>query len=300
MAQTPGANPGRAPAWPQSLRRLSAQIEVLDRRWIFVLVFASALLPMLFEIKLPLTPGRVVRSLYDAVARVPEGAPVIVSFDYGPSTATEMQPAALACLRHLESRHARIIGMAIWNEGANESRKTFKTWVTGAAARGLTKTYGVDYVNLGFKAGGALSLRQMATDLHTTFPKDVDGKPLASLPLMRDVHKLGDAALVLTFSSADPGIKQHVQVEATQLGIAVGGAVTAVSAPEMAPYVSSGQLVGLMGGLRGAAEYETLLGLPAEAVQGMNVQSAVHLTLVGLILLSNLAWLVNRRPQGGP
>ena len=82
-------------------------------------------------------------------------------------------------------------------------------------------------------------------------------------------------------------MKEYVLIVATQFGLKVGAACTAVSAPEMYSFLDSGQLLGLMGGLKGAAEYEQLLGINGDARKGMDAQSVVHMVIVLFILLSN-------------
>jgi len=75
------------------------------------------------------------------------------------------------------------------------------------------------------------------------------------------------------------------------------GCVTAVMGPENYPYLNSGQLKGLVAGLKGAAEYETLLGKPAIATRGMPAQSAVHILIIVLIVIGNILYLVEKRKR---
>jgi hypothetical protein len=67
--------------------------------------------------------------------------------------------------------------------------------------------------------------------------------------------------------------------------------VTAVSAPEYYPYLQTGQLQGLLGGMAGGAEYEVLVKKPALATRGMDAQSLAHLFIAFMILLGNAAFL---------
>ena len=63
----------------------------------------------------------------------------------------------------------------------------------------------------------------------------------------------------------------------------------------------SGQINGLIGGLRGAAEYESLIGQKGKAVAGMDAQSATHLAIIVLVIMCNLFYLSLRntaRQQG--
>ena len=88
---------------------------------------------------------------------------------------------------------------------------------------------------------------------------------------------------------------QQVQ---SRFHVNLGSGTTAVGAPNFYPYVQSGQLVGLLGGLKGAAEYETLIGAPGDATSGMDAQSIVHALIVVFILLGNLV-LLPLEAQGG-
>ena len=63
----------------------------------------------------------------------------------------------------------------------------------------------------------------------------------------------------------------------------------------MYPYLQTDQLIGLMPGLLGAAEYETLIDTPAKATKRMSVQSFVHLLVFGLVILGNVAFFIQKR-----
>jgi hypothetical protein len=68
-----------------------------------------------------------------------------------------------------------------------------------------------------------------------------------------------------------------------------------VAAPGIYPLLQTGQINGLIGGLRGAAEYETLLERKGKATSGMDAQSATHFMIILLILACNLFYFVTRR-----
>jgi hypothetical protein len=59
-------------------------------------------------------------------------------------------------------------------------------------------------------------------------------------------------------------------------------------APEAYPYLDSRQLVGMLTGMRGAAEYEQLNHSPSFGVTAMAGQSFAHLCILVLIGLGNL------------
>ena len=66
-------------------------------------------------------------------------------------------------------------------------------------------------------------------------------------------------------------------------------------APDLYPFLDSGQLGGLLGGLAGAAEYETLIERPGSASKGMGAQSMAHLVIALFVILGNIAHFAARR-----
>jgi len=106
-----------------------------------------------------------------------------------------------------------------------------------------------------------------------------------------------DVDLVCSVSWGDPGHITWVKMVQTQTQVPVIAAVTAVSVPGCAPYVQSGQLSGVIGGLGGAAEYEKLLGYAGKATAGMGAQTFGHIFILALIILGNIGYLSTRKPQ---
>ena len=53
--------------------------------------------------------------------------------------------------------------------------------------------------------------------------------------------------------------------------------------------------LGLIGGLKAAAEYEELIGRVAMASRGMDSQSLIHLAIIGFVLVGNVGYFAMRR-----
>jgi hypothetical protein len=68
---------------------------------------------------------------------------------------------------------------------------------------------------------------------------------------MNQVQDYRSIDIAVSFSAGANGLREYITIVNTQFGVNVAGAVTAVSAPEKYPYLNSGQLLGLMGGLKG-------------------------------------------------
>ncbi len=270
-------------------------IQRIDRRIIFVLVLVAVVIPLIVPLGLPIDVSPPVQSLYDTVDALPPGTIVMLAGDYSPDTVPELQPMTLAFLRHAFKNDLRVVVTCLWPA----SPPLVEAALTPLAEE-FGKEYGVDFVNLGYMTGGPVTILGMDNSITKTFPSDYYGTPVGEIPLMDEVGSLADVALVMEVSAGTPGTREWVQQAVSRFSVTLGSGTTAVGAPNFYPYVSSGQLVGLLGGLKGAAEYETLVGMPADATKGMDAQSIVHALIVVFILIGNVAYFLSKRPGRAP
>jgi hypothetical protein len=268
-------------------------IRSIDRRIIFVLIFVAVVWPLIQPMRLPIGVSPPVQTLYDAVEAIPPGSVVMLGADYSPDTMPELQPMVETFLRHAFERDLRVVVACLWPA----SPPLVETAI-GPLAEEYGKEYGVDYVNLGYMAGGIVTLLGMGASIPNTYPSDYGGTPVTEIPLMQEVENFDDIAFVMEVSAGTPGTREWVQQVQGRYRVALGSGTTAVGAPNFYPYVQSGQLTGLLGGLKGAAEYETLIGHPGDATKGMDAQSIVHALVVVFILFGNVVYLLSLRSKG--
>jgi hypothetical protein len=267
----------------------------------------SVLGPILVPIGLEVSVTPPTRAAFDAIEGLAEGSRVLVSFDYGPSTAAENDPMANALMRHCLARNLRVVAIALYPVGGGS--------VALARMRALGEDFpgkkdGADYVNLGYKDGAQAALKKMGRT-SSLFPVDAAGRPIAGLPVMEGVRSYKEFGLAVTFATGIIGEWWANLVNAQfQIPVVIGP--TAVSAPKYYAYLNSGNAVGLIGGLKGASEYEKLLvdrypqlaplyekGIYT-ATKGMDAQNMAHLTVVAFIVLGNVFYLIQRRRGRGP
>ena len=72
----------------------------IDRRWIFLLVALCVAVPLFIPSNPPIVPARPVMELYNFIDALPEGTPILLSFDYSPESLAELNPKARAIVRH--------------------------------------------------------------------------------------------------------------------------------------------------------------------------------------------------------
>ena len=268
-------------------------IRSIDRRIIFALIFVAVVWPLIQPMRLPIGVSPPVQTLYDAVEAIPPGSIVMLGADYSPDTMPELQPMVDTFIRHAFERDLRIVVACLWPASPPLVERAMTP-----LAEEYGKEYGVDYVNLGYMAGGIVTLLGMGASIPITFPSDYGGTPVTEIPLMQEVENFDDIAFVMEVSAGTPGTREWVQQVQGRYRVALGSGTTAVGAPNFYPYVQSGQLTGLLGGLKGAAEYETLIGHPGDATKGMDAQSIVHALVVVFILFGNVVYLLSLRSKG--
>jgi len=275
---------------------LTQRIESLDRRWIFLVMLVAMSFPLIVHMKLPVRASPEARGFYENIEKLQAGDVVYLASDYDPGGKAELDPMLLAVLDRLFQKNVKIVGATLWPAGSPLLERAYK-----AEAPKYNKVYGVDYVHLGFKEGKENVMVQLGKSIREVFPVDYYGTPLDSLPLMhsglngKPIDKLNDTKLLVNISIGYPGTKEWVQQVRSRFNLPMISGCAAVSAPEYFPYVQSGQLSGLLGGLAGAAEYEEMIDRPGWGVTGMAAQSLAHVTIVLLIVLGNFVYFWNRR-----
>jgi len=266
------------------MHRFFLRLLRLDRRIIFLLVGLATLLPLLFPLGFPIRVSPGVKKIYDHVESLPAGTLVLLSFDFEPGGKPELYPMAIALLRHAFQRNLKVLGVTLWPAGAGLAEAAL-----AQVAREQGKARGKDFVFLGYAPGEANAIISMGQDFRAAFPTDYAGTKITEIPLLMNVRSLRDIPYVLSLSVGFPGIETWYVYGKEKYGFELGGGCTAVSAPRFYPLLNTGQINGLLGGLRGAAEYELLIGAQGKAIAGMDAQSATHFLIIFLIVICNVA-----------
>jgi hypothetical protein len=261
------------------------------RHGIYLLVAAAVILPYLRPLPLPFKPSPWAEKLYHQVERLEPGSHVLLAFDYSPGSEAELYPMSLAILRHCHRKDLIPIVMTHWVDGVGLSRNLCER---AAAESGemwqKEKLSGRDYVFLGYKPGYSNLVLNMGENLKGAFAKDYYDKPTQDMPALKGVDRLKDIDLAIDIA-AGTTVEMWIAYGSDRFGFPLGAGCTAVMAPDFYPFLQSGQLVGFLGGLRGAADYEKLLEKSADATRGMQAQSVTHLLIIVLILAANAVFI---------
>lgn len=259
----------------------------IDRRIIFVFVAVAVIVSLLLEFRLPVPATPPVENIFSKIESLPQGAHLLLAFDYDPSSKEELQPMAIALLHHCYQKNLRVIGMTLWPGGTGLAEQA----VTQVASQ-YGKKNGEDYVFLGYKPGVASLIINMGEDLYTAFPKDFYGNDTSTLPALKGVESLKDIDYVIDLA-AGATIETWIAFGKEKYRFEMGAGCTAVIGPDLYPFLDSRQINGLMAGLKGAAEYESLVGREAQATEGMRPQSVTHVLVIVFILFSNAVFILS-------
>jgi hypothetical protein len=268
----------------------------IDRRIIYIVMGLLVMLPLIKPLGLGVTSGPRATTLFEAIDALPAGKTVLISVDFDPSSMPELYPMLAAVMRHAFAKDMKVLLCGLWVTGVGLADKA----VTEIPPE-YGKKYGTDVVYLGWKAGVDAVILGMGENIKNVFPADYQGHPLDSLPMMREVQRLRDIPIVFAISAGTPGYQDWLLFAQSRYGMKVGAGITAVSAADAYPYLQSGQLTGMLAGMKGGAEYEVLIQKAGyskaymPAVAAMDSQSLAHIVIMILVIIGNIAYFVTRK-----
>ncbi|MCH8026667.1 MAG: hypothetical protein IID63_00930 [candidate division Zixibacteria bacterium] len=274
----------------------------LDRRWVYLLLVIVCLTAYYSDFTVPTIVEDETKAIYDFIEALEPGEIIFVAVDYDPSSQAELHPMTYALVEHAFRKDLKVIFTALSQNGPGmvdqairditDSLKLPKTY-NGIFYEGKDIVNGIDYTFLGYKPYYAIVITAMGQDYRILFPSDYYGTPLDSIPMMRRVHNYDDIAIVVDISSGsitDAWISYGQGKFDFPLALGLTGVMTA----QYYPFLQSKQIMGLMGGLLGAAQYEQLADNPGLAKDGMRVQLPAHLLIILFIIIGNVGYLATR------
>ncbi len=229
---------------------------------------------------------------------------MLLAFDFDPASEGELGPMATAFVRHCCEKKLKMYFLALWPVGPQMIDESIDNVIKADFPH---LVYGEDYVNLGFKPGQEGVIKVIVTDLRQLYTTDARGTNIDQIPMCRGIDSVQDMDLVINVSAGYPGTKEWVQYAATPYKIPLVAGCTGVQAPLLYPYLGD-QLPGLLGAIKGAAEYEKLVNDEyagpnpdpkyLEAKRRMGPQLIAHVLMILLIIAGNVIFFMERSLEG--
>ena len=271
----------------------------IDRRIIFLFMFVTVCCAIIFHIEFTEKPTPIVQKVFDKIENLPSGSKILISFDFDPAMRPEVMPMANAFIRHCMAKKHKLYLMSIWATGQALMTESIESVLKPEFPDAV---YGQDFTSLGFKAGGVGVLNVIITDFRKMYSTDEFGQPLDSIPLFQNVKSAKDMDLILPIGGGAPGPKEWILFVGDPGGVPVAPGLAAVVAPLIYPYYPK-QAIGLLGGVKGAAEYESELKrvyarfkhTETPALSMMGPQTMAHIVVMAFIIIGNITYFRSRR-----
>lgn len=285
------------PNVPETQRGFFDRLVAIDRRVIFLFVGLALLVPLFMNVSQKMKISPEVQSLFDAMQALPPGSKVLLACDYDPPSSPELQPMAVTAVKYCFLYRLKMIVIGLWPQGPQQADLAIRAALKDPEVAKVNPQYGIDYCNLGFQAGNEVVIQKMGSDIPGTFPKDWRGTDVKTLPIMTGIKNFSNIDFIFNLSAGYPGTREWVQLAADRFHAKLVSAATAVQTPEYTPYLGR-QLLGILGGMKGGAEFEALTTYRGKATKFMLAQSLSHLIVVAFIIIGNAAYFASRKKKG--
>ena len=220
--------------------------------------------------------------------------PVLIAIDYQPGLSGEMDAIAATLFDHLMLRGAYLTLVSTTASGPIQAEH-----VVALADQQFGHSYlgAGEYTNLGYIPGGPTGLISFAANPRAMMAYALDdGRPAWENSPLQSVQNLSDFALVTVITENPETARAWIE----QVQPALGDkplimAISAQAEPMVRPYYEAfpKQVQGMVVGLAGSVEYESLMGHPGLAHSYWN---SFGIGLLAAILLIFVGGLINMVP----
>jgi hypothetical protein len=263
----------------------------LDVRWLYLLMVIFVTFPLLKPLGLPLAITGPTQKSFDWIkANIKPGDVVLIDVAFDPSSAPELLPMYTALGKWFCTNKVKIVTFSTLAGGFMYQ----KDFTEELALKQFGYKYGEDIVMLPFKAGNEAAYSSFGRDMKGLYTTDWYGKPLTGMPLWDSLKTPKDFKVAIGFSAGDNPVWLLRQVS-QQNSMPMMAGVVASSAAMMTPFWASGQFVGYLVGMSGAAELEVLSGFPGRAAGAMDGQSFGHLLIILFVILGNIGYYYTKK-----
>jgi len=279
----------------------------LDRRWVFLFLVVVCVVAYIIPFEVPILVEAEVRSIYDFVDSREKGEIVMIAIDYDPNNLAELHPMAFAIIEQCWRKELKVLITALSQNGPGMADQAIRdisdSMMVEKTYNGVTYppreiVRGVDYTFLGYKPYFALVILGMGQDFRLPFPADYYGTPLDSIPMMQGVMNYDNVACVIDLSGGNI-TDFWISYGQNRFNFPLALGLTGVMTAQYYPFLGSGQVFGIMGGLLGAAQYEDLADNPGLAKDGMRVQLPAHMVIILFIVVGNIGFFMSKRSKKG-
>jgi hypothetical protein len=270
-------------------------LEDIPREVLYGVLLVFFVAPMIYPLGLPVPITANVRKWYQTIDALQPGSVVMIDFGYSGGGEPELGPMAVVVYKHLFSKEGvKVIAMSTSIEGT-------QLWDKAMAEINPSRygaEYGVDYIHIGYIAGGETAMAAIGKDLRATTSTDYHGDPLDQFPIMEGIVDANSFDLLICYTTGGDQSEGWVRQWYTVYGTPYMCSVLAMMVPTMLPYMNAGQIISVTSGAQ-AGEMESLVGAPARGIKSADVITLTHILCLAYVVIGNVAFLAKKSQGGG-
>jgi len=256
---------------------------------IWALCLIGMFIPLVYPLGLPVKVSEPVKDYYEAIANLPEGSVIAVSFGASAALLDEQEAQFLATWKTIFQYGHKVIfycstqdaPIIIQNELAEVNPEKYGY------------VYGEDYVILPYSPLGEAGQAAFAKSIRSIYSADIEGTPLDNIPLMKDIDSYkGIDLLIYEYTSCTDVewvIRQWVVPYKTKVLIMTLGCC----GPMAAPYYPT-QIQGFLSGSGAGTELEVVSGNPGPGAAMSDAKNLGMLPFFIAIIWTNIKPFLGR------
>lgn len=260
----------------------------------FLLIIGAMAYITLYPLGLPIPVTEMTKATYRTVESLKEGDIILVDQGYGAGTIATHEPGFVVIFRHAMRKGLKLVILSTSVEGPLLLDSALAK--INPEAKGYV--YGTDWLHVGYVAGGEPAYAAVVQDFYSTFTVDFEGTPLSGMPLAQELAAptYEKIAMVYVQSAGGDVCEGWIRQSAVRYDIPMIQQPLEMMVPTILPYFPV-NCQGIINGGIGAAEYESVSGLPGEAVKLSDMLSMGGLVVLIFLILGNIGFYL--KPKGG-
>lgn len=251
------------------------RMQNIPRELLFLLLIICATVPLFIPVALPNTPSDASIDFFANLMALKPGDKVLIASDWTNSTRAENGGECEALLRILIRKGVKF---AMYSSGDAQAPQVFRDTVSAIAAeehkngQPLYQPY-QDYVVAGFFPNAEGTALGINNNVRATFSGRKDSPPngtpqdILDSPVFQGVKSVADFKFLVMVTASNTERITFERVKKTPLMFMVTGVMT----PEDQVYYASGQLKGLIGGVKGVFDVEMLMDKGVNTTGGYKI-----------------------------
>lgn len=257
----------------------------------FSLIILAMAYITLYPLGFPIPLTDQTRACYAAVDALQPGDIMLVDMGYGSGTIAFHQPGLVVVFRHAIEKGVKLVMVSTSVESPMLLTRVVDE--VNPVAKGYV--YGVDWVHLGYVAGGEPAYSTILSDITNVFTEDYAGTPIGDLPIMAELTAPTNEKIDLVYIQTAGGdvIEGWIRQSAVRYDHNLITQVNEMMVPTVLPYYPI-NCDGVMNGGIGAAEYEAISGYPGEAIKLSDMMTMGGLVVLVFLILGNIGYFMTK------